>query len=126
MSRNSRRRTTVPQAPDSRGISPSSVGRTAENPFGISFVVPTEVVELPSQGKYYRENSSMFGRSTLEIKQMTVKEEEILSNISFVEDGSMIDRLLSSILIDKTVTPEDMMAADKNALVFAARKSAKH
>tara|TARA_B100001564_G_scaffold358967_1_gene379132 strand:- start:1 stop:864 length:864 start_codon:yes stop_codon:yes gene_type:complete len=123
MSRNSRRRTTVPQAPEPRATSPSSVSRTAENPFGISFVVPTEVVELPSQGKYYSENSSMFGKSTLEIKQMTAKEEEILSNISFVEDGSMIDRLLSSILIDKTVTPEDIMAADKNALVFAARKS---
>jgi hypothetical protein len=123
MSRNSSRRNVVPQAPEPRATTPSSAHRTSQNPFGISFVVPTEVVELPSQGKYYDDNSSMFGKSSLEIKQMTAKEEEILSNISFVEDGSMIDRLLSSILIDKSVNTRDIMAADKNALVFAARKS---
>lgn len=118
MSRNlNRTNVQTPSGPPSR----PDLQQTQRNPFGISFVVPTEVVELPTAGRFYSEESSMYGRSTLEIKQMTAKEEEILSNISFIEDGSMIDRLLASIVVDVNVKVKEIMTNDKNAIIMAAR-----
>ena len=40
---------------------------------GFSFVVPTEFVELPSQGKYYPEGHPLCGESSIEIKQTLEK-----------------------------------------------------
>ena len=118
MSRNSRR-TQAPSSP----VQPQrpQIPQAGSNPFGISFVIPTEDVQLPSGGRFYSEGSTMFGRSSLEIKQMTAKEEEILSNVKYLEDGTMIDRLLASVLIDKTVNVADIMSSDKNAIIISAR-----
>ena len=41
----------------------------------LSFSVPTEQVELPSQGRYYPENHPLHNAETIEIKFMTAKEE---------------------------------------------------
>lgn len=126
MSRNSRRRSSAhnevqhaqPQPPQQPPPRPQSV----DNPFGISFVVPTEVVRLPSGGSFYKEGSTLFGKDSLEIKQMTAKEEEILSNMSFLEDGTLLDRLLSSILIDTTIDPKELLQGDRESLIYATRK----
>jgi len=120
MSRNSNR-TALKQEPTPQQPKIQKIDNTNKNPFGISFVVPTEVVELPSRGRFYSENSTIFGKETLEIKQMTAKEEEILANMSFIEDGSMLDRLLSSILIDTSVNPADLLQGDREALIYRAR-----
>ena len=83
MSRNSRRRTsthTEVQAPQAQAQVPqpaSQVPQNNNNPFGISFVVPTEVIRLPSGGTFYKEGGTLYGKESLEIKQMTAKEEEI-------------------------------------------------
>ena len=42
-----------------------------QNPLGISFVVPTEIVYLPSGGKFYEEDSPVNGLTSLEIRHMT-------------------------------------------------------
>ena len=122
MSRNSRR-TSVPQAaaPQRPTVPQASAG--AKNPFGMSFVVPTETVTLPSGAKFYEPESSMFGKSSVEIKQMTAREEEILSNYSYAQDGTIIDRLISSVLTDVDIKVEDISAPDKNAIIIAARRS---
>jgi hypothetical protein len=121
MSRNSRRITSAsPTAVAPQPTSPKI--QTSNNPFGISFVVPTEVVELPSGGNFYHEESTLHGKATLEIKQMTAKEEEILTSVSFIEDGSLLDRLLASILIDTSVDPQELLQGDREALVYAARR----
>ena len=49
-----------------------------ENPF--SFVIPTEFVDLQSKGRFYPENHPLHGQDTIEIKQMTAKEEDILTS----------------------------------------------
>lgn len=125
MSRNSRRRTsthTEIEAPQAQVPQPTpQAPQNNNNPFGISFVVPTEIVRLPSGGTFYKEGSTLHGKQTLEIKQMTAKEEEILTNMSFLEDGSLLDRLLASILIDTTVDPEELFQGDRESLIYAAR-----
>ena len=122
MSRNSKR-TSVPkpQAPTRPSVPTAPQGRP--NPFGVSFVIPTEIVSLPTKGRYYDPQSPMFNRDRVEIKQMTAKQEEILSNLAYLEDGSMITRLISSILIDTSIDANEIMPADQNAIVIAARRT---
>tara|TARA_S200000501_G_scaffold350553_1_gene367657 strand:+ start:2905 stop:3768 length:864 start_codon:yes stop_codon:yes gene_type:complete len=123
MSRNSRR-TKVQQAPkQAPQPNPPSHLSDKSNPFGISFVVPTHIVELPSAGKYYDPESTLFGKDKLEIKQMTAKQEEILSNADYLVDGTMLDRLVNSILTDKSINVEELLSGDKNALVLEARRT---
>ena len=80
---------------------------------------PTEEVTLPSKGILYPEDSPLkSGKITM--KYMTAKEEDILTNPNYIEDGSVIDKLLQSLI----VTPIDyssLLVGDKNAILVAAR-----
>jgi hypothetical protein len=89
-----------------------------------SFPSPTEFVELPSKGLYYPEGSPLKDKESLELKFATAKEEDILTNKSLLKKGLAIDRLLSSLLVDKTIAIDDLLIGDKNALLIAARISA--
>jgi len=86
-----------------------------------SFATPTEVVELPSGGKYYPEGHPLRGVDTIEIKHMTAKEEDILTSRSLLKKGVAIDRLLQNIIVDKRINPDDLLVGDKNAILIATR-----
>ena len=87
----------------------------------MSFVVATEIVDLPSKGQFYPQGSPLHGVESLEIRHMTAKDEDILVNKSYITKGVVLDRLLQSVLIDKTVSVDDLLVGDKNALLVAAR-----
>ena len=92
-------------------------------PQGLSFVVPTEFVELPSRGVFYPEGHPLHNKEDVEIKFMTAKEEDILTSASLIKRGLAIDRLISSLLLDKTIDTESLTAGDRNAILIAARIS---
>ena len=50
------------------------------------FKFPTEEIELPSKGLIYLKDNPL-SSGKVEIKYMTAKEEDILSNQSFIEKG---------------------------------------
>lgn len=80
---------------------------------------PTEVLDLPSQGKVYPKDSPLSsGRIT--IKYMTAKEEDILSNQNLIKKGVVLDKLFESIIVDG-VNPNDIILGDKNAIILATR-----
>ena len=80
---------------------------------------PTEVVELPSTGIVYpKENPLSSGK--VEIKYMTAKEEDILTNQSYIQKGTVIDKLLEALIVSK-VDYRDLIIGDKNALLIAVR-----
>jgi hypothetical protein len=83
------------------------------------FKLPTETVELPSKGLLYPENSEL-SKGTVEIKYMTAKEEDILTNQSYIRNGTVLDKLLKSIIISK-IEFDDLLIGDKNAIMVAAR-----
>lgn len=87
----------------------------------LSFSTPTEFVDLPSAGRYYPEGHPLHGVENVEIKFMTAKDEDILSSRNLIKQGVVIDRLLSNVIVDKRVKPDDMLVGDKNALIVAAR-----
>lgn len=84
------------------------------------FKVPTETVELPSKGLLYPKDSAL-SSGKVEMKYMTAKEEDILTNSNYIEKGTVIDKLLQSLLVDKAVSYADLLTGDKNAIMVAAR-----
>ena len=83
------------------------------------FSLPTETVELPSKGLLYpKENPLSSG--TVEMKYMTAREEDILSNQNYIRQGVVFDKLLQSLLVSK-VNYDDLTIGDKNAVLIAAR-----
>ncbi len=88
-----------------------------------SFVAPTEFVSLPSQGRHYSSDHPLFNKDTVEIKQMTAKEEDILTSVTLIKNGIALERLLESIIIDKRIDPKTLLIGDRNAIVISARVS---
>lgn len=83
------------------------------------FTLPTEMVELPSKGLLYPlENPLSSG--TIEMKYMTAKEEDILSNQNYIRQGTVFDKLLRSLIVSK-IDYDDLTIGDKNAVLIAAR-----
>ena len=81
---------------------------------------PTEVIDLPSEGKLYpKEHACSNGK--IEIKYMTAKEEDILTSQNLIKKGVVIDRLLDSLIITNGVKSNDLLLGDKNAVMVAAR-----
>ena len=92
-------------------------------PQGLSFVVPTEFVELPSKGRFYSEGHPLNNKEVVEIKYMTAKEEDILTSTALIKRGLAIERLLSNILVDKNIDTQSLVAGDRNAILVASRVS---
>jgi hypothetical protein len=80
---------------------------------------PTETVELPSKGLVYPEGHPLRS-GKVEMKYMTAKEEDILSNQNFISKGIVLDKLLESLTLGKIDT-KDLIVGDKNAIFIAAR-----
>ena len=97
--------------------------QTAQQPQGLSFVVPTEFVELPSRGEFYSSGHPLHGQDVVEIKYMTAKEEDILTSSTLLRRGLALERLMSSILLDPTIDPQTLLSGDRNAILVAARQS---
>ncbi len=84
------------------------------------FKLPTEEVELPSKGLLYpKENPLSSGK--IEMKYMTAKEEDILTNQNYIQKGVVIDKLLQSLIVNKDINYNDLLIGDKNAIMVAAR-----
>ncbi len=95
----------------------------AEDTGGFSFVIPTEFVELPSGGRYYPPGHPLHGESAIEIKQMTAKEEDMLTSRTLIKKGVALDRVIGSLIINKAIDPDSLYIGDRNAIIVATRVS---
>ena len=83
------------------------------------FKFPTEVVELPSKGLVYP-TDHILRSGKVEMKYMTAKEEDILSNQNLIKKGIVLDKLLESLTLGK-FNIKDLVTGDKNAILVASR-----
>ena len=81
--------------------------------------IPTEQVTLPSKGLLYPEDNPL-SKGVVEIKYMTAKEEDILTNQGYIQKGNVLDKLLESLIVSK-INLDDLIVGDKNAILIAAR-----
>jgi hypothetical protein len=80
---------------------------------------PTEMVDLPSKGFLYPEGHPL-STGKIELKYMTAREEDILTNQNYLKQGVVIDKLLQSLIVTK-FDFDDLLIGDKNAIMVAAR-----
>jgi hypothetical protein len=80
---------------------------------------PTEIVELPSKGLVYPADHPLHS-GKVEMKYMTAKEEDILTNQNYIQKGIVLDKLLEALTMNK-FSLKDMITGDKNSLIVASR-----
>lgn len=80
---------------------------------------PTEMVELPSRGLLYPKDSAL-AEGKIEMKYMTAREEDILTNQNYIQQGVVIDKLLQSLIVTP-INYGDLLLGDKNAILVASR-----
>ena len=80
---------------------------------------PTEMVDLPSKGLLYPEDSPLRA-GTIEMKYMTAREEDILTNSNYIQQGIVLDKLLESLIVTK-INFKDLLVGDKNSILIASR-----
>jgi hypothetical protein len=83
------------------------------------FKLPTETVQLPSKGLVYPEGHPL-ASGEVEIKYMTAKEEDILTNQNYILNGTVLDKLMKSLIVTE-FNYNDLLIGDKNAIMVAAR-----
>tara|TARA_Y100000592_G_scaffold61510_1_gene96090 strand:+ start:14496 stop:15368 length:873 start_codon:yes stop_codon:yes gene_type:complete len=120
-SRNNQDRFGGPLSPDTDTPPPEVYQQQEEASPTMSYVAPTELVELPSKGKFYPQGHPLHGQESIEIRHMTAKDEDILVNQSYLKKGIAIDKLLENVIVNKAIKTDDLLIGDKNALVVATR-----
>ena len=81
---------------------------------------PAEEVTLPSKGLLYPEDSPLRS-GKIQMKYMTAREEDILTNQNYIKGGTVIDKLLKSLILTPGFDYNDLLIGDKNAVMVAAR-----
>jgi len=110
------RRPTV-NVPDFVAKAASDVSQPKDNKY------PTEVIPLPTEGWFYPENS-ILSSGEIELKQMTAKEEDLLANQELIKKGKVLDKLIESLIVNKSIRPDEILIPDKNAIFISIRRLA--
>jgi hypothetical protein len=84
------------------------------------FKFPSETFELPSKGHFYPKEHPL-SKGKVEMKYMTAREEDILTNTNYIQKGIVLDKLLESLIISPKFELDDMLLGDKNALLIVSR-----
>jgi len=77
------------------------------------------MVELPSKGLLYPKDSPL-AEGRIEMKYMTAREEDILTNQNYIQNGTVVDKLLQSLIVTP-INYGDLLVGDKNAILIASR-----
>jgi len=85
----------------------------------MEFKLPTETIDLPSKGLLYPTDTEL-ATGKVEMKYMSAREEDILTNQSYIKNGTVLDKLIKSLIVSK-INYDDLLIGDKNALMVAAR-----
>lgn len=77
-----------------------------------------EIVKLPSKGLFYPSRIS-----EVNVEYMTSKDEDLLTTPSLIENGTVLDILLKRKIKTAGITPDELLAGDRNAIILFLRSS---
>ena len=80
---------------------------------------PVEDIELPSKGLSYKKDNPL-SSGVIQMKYLTAKEEDILTNQNFIKKGTVLDKLFQEMIVSP-IDYEDLLIADKDGIMIAAR-----
>ena len=80
--------------------------------------VPFDALTLPSMGLFYSSRTS-----TLYVKYVTAREENILTQPSLMDNGFGLDLVLDSVIINKDVPVEQLLVGDMHSLMLYMRST---
>ena len=102
---------------------PAAVSDSNQNNAGsiLDFAVPTEFVELPSKGILYPKGHPLHNQDTIEIRYMTAKDEDTLTSPALLRKGLAIERLMQNVIVNKDIKADELLVADRSAIIIAAR-----
>ena len=52
---------------------------------------------------------------------MTAREEDILTSANLIKQGVVVEKLLESLIVDKSIKIDDLLIGDKNSILIASR-----
>ena len=104
-----------------RAAAPSAQSPVQRTSGALNFTRPTELVQLPTKGKFYPEGHPLHLISEVEINYMSAKEEDILTSQALITRGIVIERFIQSVLVDQDIDVHSLYPGDKNAILIAAR-----
>ncbi len=104
----------------SAGADPAPVVADEAKP-SLDFATPTELVDLPSKGRFYPEGHPLHNQETIEIKYMTARDEDILTSPSLLKKGVAIDYFLRNVIRNQRINVDSLLSGDKNAILVASR-----
>ena len=81
----------------------------------------TIFVKLPTGGLFYPETHPLYEKEKIEVKMLTTKEEEILTNVSYIDNGVVIEKLLENIVLVEGFNAKEIFDIDQMAIMIAAR-----
>ena len=85
---------------------------------------PTEIISLPSKGLVYPLDNPL-SAGQVEIRYMTAKDEDILTNQNFLKKGVALDKLYRALVVGngkgEPVNIDDMIMGDRSAVMLGAR-----
>lgn len=82
-------------------------------------LIPYDIIPLPTKGIFY-EN----GKDKLKVTYLTAFDENILSSPNLLNNGNIIDELLSHKVMDKDIRVSDLHDEDKRAILLFLRNTA--
>jgi len=113
--------TDYPGDVSNKDIKQQAIARTAA---AGNFDFPTEIVDLPSKGLVYSKDNPL-STGKVEMKYMTAREEDILTNPTLIKQGKALDMLFETLIVSngegKPIHYSDLLLGDKNAVMIAAR-----
>ena len=81
---------------------------------------PTEVIDLPSEGKYYNPEGPL-ASGRIELYYPSARSEDILTSKNLITKGLAIDKFLESLIVDPRIRMDEILMGDKNAMLVSAR-----
>jgi len=75
-----------------------------------------DVITLPSEGLFYKNK-----KESVKVSYLTASDENVLTSPNLIQSGKVLEVLLDRKVMDKDLRPKDMLACDRNAILFWLR-----
>lgn len=85
--------------------------------------IPFNLVPLPSKGLLYPKDHPFHNCEHVEIREMTTMDENILYSEALIKKGTVLNQLITSCVLNKSLDPSTLLAGDKAAILLAIRIS---